>query len=237
MLYNLMILGMSWILTEMVHSGKEHESNAQTVSIVRIWKYSIFLCLNYVLNGLCDSLWESLDLKYKSDDAKEKMFVINRLLEYKMVDSGIVLSQVDEGTIVSEAFQVEPSIHLLPLGRKDFKKQFYGICFNCGIMGHKWTDCKALKRMNDYSESNVVWVNQNESEIILSAMVTEVNLVGSNQTEWFIDKGATRYMCFNRELFTTFETTNSGNVCMENSAQSTVEGMGKVVLKMTSGKS
>jgi len=88
MLYNLMILGMSWFLTEMVPSGKEHESNAQTVSIVRIWKYLVFLCRNYVLNGLCDSLWESFDLKYNRDDAKAKMFVVCRLLEYKMVDLG-----------------------------------------------------------------------------------------------------------------------------------------------------
>lgn len=67
-------------------------------------------------------------------------------------------------------------------------------------------------------------------------MVTEVNLVGSNQREWFIDTGANRHICFNRDLFSTFETVEGENVWMGNSAQSTVEGMGKVILKMTSGK-
>ncbi|CAH9125353.1 unnamed protein product [Cuscuta epithymum] len=77
---------------------------------------------------------------------------------------------------------------------------------------------------------------QKEEEMILSAVVTEVNLVGSNSNEWFVDTGATRHICSNRELFTTFEPSNGEKVWMGNSAHSAVEGVGKVVLKMTSGK-
>ena len=66
------------------------------------------LCaINYVMNVLTDSLynvytdkktakelWESLDRKYKIEDAKAKKFVVDRFHDYKMVDSKIVVSKV-----------------------------------------------------------------------------------------------------------------------------------------------
>ena len=61
------------------------------------------------MNGLCDSLynvyigkkttkelWESLDRKYKTEDAGTKKFVVGRFLDFKMVDSKTVISQVQE---------------------------------------------------------------------------------------------------------------------------------------------
>ena len=59
----------------------------------------------YVMNVLTDSLynvyidkktakelWESLDQIYKTEDAEAKKFVLDRILDYKMVDSKIVVS-------------------------------------------------------------------------------------------------------------------------------------------------
>ena len=56
------------------------------------------------MNGLSDSLynvyigkkttkelWESLDRKYKTEDAGTKKFVVGRFLDYKMVDSKTVI--------------------------------------------------------------------------------------------------------------------------------------------------
>ena len=75
-------------------------SNQQVVQALEAWKHSDFLCHNYVLNGLVDSLynvycktktakelWESLERKYKTEDAGTKKFVVARFLDYKMVDS------------------------------------------------------------------------------------------------------------------------------------------------------
>ena len=39
-------------------------------------------------------LWESLDQKYKTKNARAKKFVVGRFLDYKMVDSKTVVSQV-----------------------------------------------------------------------------------------------------------------------------------------------
>ena len=108
-------------------------------------KHSNFLCMNYVMNGLHDSLynvyctikttkelWESLDQKYKIKDVRAKKFVVGRFLDFKMVDSKTMISQVQEIQVIlyeiraermirSETFQVATIIEKLPLGWKDFK--------------------------------------------------------------------------------------------------------------------
>ena len=39
-------------------------------------------------------LWKSLDRKYKTEDTEAKKFVMGRFLDYKMVDSKTMVSQV-----------------------------------------------------------------------------------------------------------------------------------------------
>ncbi|GJZ53546.1 pol polyprotein [Tanacetum coccineum] len=109
------------------------------------WKYSDFLCHNYVLNGLVDSLynvycktttakelWESLERKYKIEDASTKKFAVACFLDYKMVDSKNVITQVQdlhvllldihaEGMTLSETFQVAAIIEKLPPSWVEFK--------------------------------------------------------------------------------------------------------------------
>ena len=71
----------------------------------------------------------------------------------------------------------------------------------------------------------------------LSIVVSEVNLVGSNPREWWIDTGATRHVCLDRNMFTSFKLVDSGEkLFMGNSATSEIQGQGKVTLKMTSEK-
>ena len=108
------------------------------------WNHSDFLCRNYVLNGLENTLynvysslkttelWDSLDKKYKIEDVGLKKFIVGKFLDFKMVDSKIVLSQVQElqvvvhdihaeGMTLSETFQVVAFIEKLPPSWRDFK--------------------------------------------------------------------------------------------------------------------
>ncbi|XP_040367275.1 uncharacterized protein LOC121050607 [Rosa chinensis] len=113
--------------------------------VIDAWKHCEFLCRNYILNGLDDTLydvywsyttakelWNSLEKKYKVDDAGSKKFIIGKFLNYKMVDSKTVVSQVDElqviihelhaeGMVINESFQVGSVIEKLPPSWKDFK--------------------------------------------------------------------------------------------------------------------
>lgn len=77
-------------------------------------------------------LWESLDKKYKTEDAGAKKFVVVKFLDFKMADNKIVISQFQEFQVIldeihdevmniSEIFQVAATIEKLPHGWKDFK--------------------------------------------------------------------------------------------------------------------
>ncbi|KAL6324688.1 hypothetical protein AAG906_013501 [Vitis piasezkii] len=57
-----------------------------------------------------------------------------------------------------------------------------------------------------------------------------------NPNKWWVDTGATRHVCGERNMFSTYVLVNGRNLIMGNSAISRAVGIGKVVLKMTSGK-
>ena len=74
------------------------------------------------------------------------------------------------------------------------------------------------------------------SDIDLTTVIPEVNLVGSNPKEWWINTDATCHVCSDNKMFSTFELTKTGeNVCMGNSVIFEIKGQRKVVLKMTFG--
>lgn len=145
-MFYLTTLNLTKFLYEDAPALKENESNRQVVATVEAWKHADFLCKNYILNGLDNALynvyspiksakelWDSLDKKYKAKDAGMKKYIVGRFLEYKMVDSKSVMSQVQElqlilhdihaedGLSISDAFQVAAIIEKLPPSWKDFR--------------------------------------------------------------------------------------------------------------------
>ncbi|KAJ9556796.1 LOW QUALITY PROTEIN: hypothetical protein OSB04_011410 [Centaurea solstitialis] len=68
-------------------------------------------------------------------------------------------------------------------------------------------------------------------------MISEVNMVGANAKEWWVDTGATRHVCYDKNSFHTFKEVNDDQkLFMGNAATAEVKGIGEVVLKMTSWK-
>ena len=89
------------------------EQDPTIVAAVQAWKHGDFLCKNYILNGLDKTLynvysplstvkllWDSLDKKYKVEDAGAKKFLIGRFLDFKMVDSKKVMAQVQDFQLI-----------------------------------------------------------------------------------------------------------------------------------------
>lgn len=85
-------------MTEEPPKSTEDATDVQTISAVKAWK-------NYLLNYLAEllyivystkkiakELWEFLDRKYKTEDVKVKKFIVVQFLDYKMVDSKIVIN-------------------------------------------------------------------------------------------------------------------------------------------------
>ena len=145
MLFYLTTLNLARFLNEDGPKLDVGETDKEKLVVVDAWNHSDFLCLNYVLNGLentlynvysplktAKKLWDSLDKKYKTEDAGLKKFIVDKFLDFKMVDSKTVLSQVQElqvvvqdihaeGMTLSETFQVVAFIEKLPPSWRDFK--------------------------------------------------------------------------------------------------------------------
>ena len=69
----------------------------------------------------------------------------------------------------------------------------------------------------------------------LPAIVSKVNFIGINTKEWWVETRATRHVCSDKKMFSSYQTIDNGEqLFMGNSSK--VEGQEKVVLKMTSGK-
>ena len=62
-------------------------------------------------------LWEALEKKYKTENVGTKKFIVGKFLDFKMIDSIIVINQIEElqilinkihaeGMMINEAFQV-----------------------------------------------------------------------------------------------------------------------------------
>ncbi|XP_039032913.1 uncharacterized protein LOC120168171 [Hibiscus syriacus] len=128
MLFYLTTLNLAKFLKDDPPTIREDEVDAATAfNITEAWKHSDFLCRKYMLNGLSDALyevynvkktakelWESLDHKYKTEDAGAKKFLVQ---EFQLVIHGILA----EGMIISESFQVTTIIEKLPHAWNDFK--------------------------------------------------------------------------------------------------------------------
>uniref|UniRef100_A0A2N9G5F0 CCHC-type domain-containing protein n=1 Tax=Fagus sylvatica TaxID=28930 RepID=A0A2N9G5F0_FAGSY len=307
MLFYLTTLNLAKFLYEDAPTLNENESDKQVVAAIDAWKHADFLCKNYILNGLDNTLynvysqiktarelWDSLDKKYKTEDAGTKKFIEGMTLsesfqvatiieklpsswkefknylkhkrkEMKLEDL-IVRLRIEEDNRTSEKAMwnqsIESKANVVEHNNKNKKrkhfgqefgqgsnqdtkgghaKRFKGKCFICDKPGHRAKDCRKRndqgnKKTFQANISEVGTLSKDVSDINLSAIVSEVNLVGDTK-EWWVDTGATRHICSDKNMFSKYNSVEHGEqLFMGNSSTARVEGKGKVILKMTSGK-
>ena len=120
MLFYLTTIGLVRFLTDDPPMLQADETDPGVNMAYLAWKDADYLCRNYVMNCLADSLynvysskqsskdlWESLDRKYKTEDVSSKKYIVGRFLEYKMVDNKTVFSQVQELQLIFHEIQAE----------------------------------------------------------------------------------------------------------------------------------
>ena len=96
------------------------------------------------------------------------------------------------------------------------------------------SDCKFRKGQDHHHPKPQA--NLTESGV-MATVVFEVNLV-NNMIEWVVDTGATKHICSNKEMFLDYEEVIDGeSIYLEDARTTSVAGIGKVLLKLTSGKS
>ena len=135
---SLTTLNLAHILREEKLVVPTTKATKEQEAVLEVWNHCDLLCRNYSLNGLedilynvystfntADELWESLEKKYKIEDAGTKKFIVGLFLDYMMVDSIPVVKQLEhlqviinqihmERMAISEPFQVASIIEMLP---------------------------------------------------------------------------------------------------------------------------
>ncbi|XP_057510960.1 uncharacterized protein LOC130793312 [Actinidia eriantha] len=241
MMFYLTTLNLAGCLTEEAPVVAENETDSQKVIAIDHWKNADYLCKNYILNALEDSLysvyndmksvkelWESLDRKYKIEGAGSKKFIVGRFLDFVMLDTKSVMIQFQElqvlineikaeGMLLSEAFLVATVIHKMPETWKEFKSYL--------MFKNKEMTLKAL-----FFKLNVEEENRVRNKCAKTSYMAKANIMEHGQSSKMKKSK-------DKRMFTAFESaTNGEKVFMRNSATSDVAGIGKVVLKMTLGK-
>jgi len=102
--------------------------------------------------------------------------------------------------------------------------KFTGTCYKCGKEGHKSFECRSKKDSNK-NEANLTQED-------MCAVGTEANVAESHPMTWWFDTNATRHICLDRSMFSSYVKNKSEEkLFMGNSATSKIEGYGKVILK------
>ena len=109
MFFYLTTLSLQKFINENVHVMLDKTPADERFLVTEAWTHSDFLCKNYILSGLQDDLynvynnaktskelWDALEKKYKTEDAGMKKFIVAKFLDYKMIDSKTVVTQVQE---------------------------------------------------------------------------------------------------------------------------------------------
>ncbi|XP_075659253.1 uncharacterized protein LOC142629157 [Castanea sativa] len=102
------------------------------------------------------------------------------------------------------------------------------ICFVCGKPGHSAKNC-CFRKHGPMAQANVI-------EEPLVAMVTEINIL-EGLGGWWIDSGATRHVCYDKNWFKTYTILDEKKkIMLGDSHTIDVMGIGEVLLKFTSGR-
>ena len=113
MFFYLTTLSLQKFINENVPVMSDETPADERFLVTEAWTHSDFLCKNYILSGLQDDLynvynnaktskelWDALEKKYKTEDAGMKKFIVAKFLDFKMIDSKTVVTQVQELQVI-----------------------------------------------------------------------------------------------------------------------------------------
>ena len=119
-------------------------------------------------------------------------------------------------------------------------KRKKGNCFICSKVGHYAATCKARGNFNNNNNnkgSTSKKANVVQTEEIIAAVVCEAHLV-TKVKGWVVDSACTRHIGAFKEEFSSYTSMAEGTKCVYvgDNRSIPVSGKGKVLLKLTFGK-
>ncbi|KAL4325786.1 hypothetical protein GQ457_11G029520 [Hibiscus cannabinus] len=119
------------------------------------------------------------------------------------------------------------------------------ICYYCGKLNHKKSECRSLKRdqkngtvkcdqvdpkKKEENSTTAVAAKEEENGIFLFGGDNYLNLA-QDDCSWIVDSGASFHVTPHGDFFSTYQTGDFGAVKMGNQETSMIVGIGNVILK------
>ncbi|GJZ21356.1 hypothetical protein Tco_0558395 [Tanacetum coccineum] len=214
-----------------------------------------FFCHNYVLNGLVDSLynvycktttakelWESLERKYKTEGAGTKKFVVAHFLDYKMVNSKNMISQLPPSWVEFKNYlkhklkemSVEDLVVRLCIkeDNKLAKKNTYTPdSAKANMVEHAGSSSKSKSKAKEKDKRK----NNKKGKGKADYLAPKENMVNDNMDMIAMVSDVIAMISkVNLSMFHSFRSVDNGEkLYMANSATADIKGEGDVILKMT----
>ncbi|GKA44406.1 hypothetical protein Tco_0737130, partial [Tanacetum coccineum] len=106
----------------------------------------------------------------------------------------------------------------------------------CGKPGHKAKDCLHKKEhVGGNSRGNFNQANHVESPKEFAGVIK--SFLTTNVVDWWFDTCAINHICNSRRMFVSYQKVNEPEpMFMGNETALKIEGKGKIILKLTSGR-
>ncbi|GKB80863.1 zinc finger, CCHC-type containing protein [Tanacetum coccineum] len=206
-------------------SMPEDEGDNPTVEQVRKrakWDNDDYVCRGLILNGMSDSLFDI----YQNVESSKELPVMEQYNEFLNILGRFTQHKMN----IDETIQVFCIIDKLPPSWKDFKHTLKHL-----------NEELTLVELDSYLriEESIRVYNDNKGERKHHDNTkADPNMKPKDDdVSWWVDSGATIYVCKDRCWFKTYESLNDGSILhMGNESTALVHGHGCVDLKFSSGK-
>ncbi|XP_077233653.1 uncharacterized protein LOC143875958 [Tasmannia lanceolata] len=235
------------------------------------WLEDDYFCRGTILNAMSDGLfdlfkkyktalelWNALQATYDSKDAGNRSFLINKFIDFKMVDGKPILEQVQEllriaqdfeaiGEPISETFQVSTIIELQTLEQllqhlqieeqareRDMLEEKQNKVDKANLVD---TSFPTKKNMENNSKGDFYKKKKNKKKFFHPKVQKNVKEAFTVDVDdgWWVDSGCTCHVTPKGSVFKTYKTVEDDmKLCMGNSSSSNVIGIGTVELALTS---
>ncbi|GKC12409.1 DNA polymerase zeta catalytic subunit-like protein, partial [Tanacetum coccineum] len=188
---------------------------------------------NFLVGSIIEKLpqfWKNfkLYLKHLTDDMSFEQLVLKIRVESNHKKKG------KNGGDSGQKYSKDGKKDYTQQKDNNFKKVYH--CWVCGKPGHKAKDCRHKKEHGggnfggNSNQANHVQSPKEFAGVIESFLTTNV-------VDWWYDTCYTKHICNLRRMFVSYQKVNELELMfMGNGTSLKIEGKGKVILKLTSGK-